>query len=51
MPKLVRNRVPNLFPESSYRVLDASEYGAALRAKLDELAAKKAPTAAGGAAP
>ena len=34
--KLVRDGIPHLFPTSTYRVLDAAEYGAALRAKLTE---------------
>ncbi|MPY65164.1 nucleoside triphosphate pyrophosphohydrolase [Deinococcus sp. SDU3-2] len=34
--KLVRDGIPRLFPTSTYRVLDAAEYGEALRAKLTE---------------
>lgn len=36
MPKLVRDRIPEVFPGSRYRVLEAAEYGGALRAKLEE---------------
>lgn len=34
--KLVRDRIPERFPASRYRVLDDAEFGAALRAKLTE---------------
>lgn len=34
--KLVRDGIPRLSPTSTYRVLDAAEYGEALRAKLTE---------------
>ncbi|WP_199776984.1 nucleoside triphosphate pyrophosphohydrolase [Deinococcus sp. NW-56] len=34
--KLVRDRIPEHFPASRYRVLDESEYEVALRAKLTE---------------
>ncbi|MCP2015542.1 putative house-cleaning noncanonical NTP pyrophosphatase (MazG superfamily) [Deinococcus sp. HSC-46F16] len=34
--KLVRDRIPERFPASRYRVLDEAEFGAALRAKLTE---------------
>ena len=36
MPKLVRDRIPELFPTYTYRVLDEAEYGSALRNKLAE---------------
>ncbi|GAA5514853.1 hypothetical protein Dcar01_03616 [Deinococcus carri] len=36
MPKLVRDRIPELFPESRYRTLTTPEYAGALRAKLEE---------------
>jgi predicted house-cleaning noncanonical NTP pyrophosphatase (MazG superfamily) len=36
MPKLVRDRIPELFPAYSYRVLDEAEYAPALRNKLTE---------------
>lgn len=36
MPKLVRDRIPDLFPDSIYRKLTATEYAEALRNKLTE---------------
>lgn len=36
MPKLVRDRIPDLFPANTYRVLDQGEYESALRNKLTE---------------
>lgn len=36
MPKLVRNRIPELFPDNTYRVLTGLEYAEALRNKLTE---------------
>ncbi|GAA5531916.1 nucleoside triphosphate pyrophosphohydrolase [Deinococcus aluminii] len=36
MPKLVRDRIPELFPAYTYRVLDKAEYRPALLAKLEE---------------
>lgn len=36
MSKLVRDRIPELFPASAYRVLDDVEYESALWAKLAE---------------
>jgi len=36
MPKLVRDRIPELFPDNAYRVLDEAEYESALRDKLTE---------------
>lgn len=34
--KLVRDGIPERFPASRYRVLDAADYGQALRTKLTE---------------
>ncbi|EYB68551.1 hypothetical protein DEIPH_ctg021orf0068 [Deinococcus phoenicis] len=36
MPKLVRDRIPDLFPENVYHMLDEAEYARALRDKLLE---------------
>lgn len=36
MPKLVRDRIPDLFPASASRVLDETEYRSALLDKLGE---------------
>lgn len=36
MPKLVRDRIPELFPENRYRTLSAANYADALRDKLAE---------------
>lgn len=36
MPKLVRDRIPELFPTNTYRTLKAAEYADALRDKLTE---------------
>ncbi|MEF2280068.1 nucleoside triphosphate pyrophosphohydrolase [Deinococcus sp. YIM 134068] len=43
MPKLVRDRIPELFPENRDRTLSEAEYADALRAKLGEEVCKYLP--------